>query len=177
MKSMKIGFIGQGWIGKNYADDFENRGYKVVRYALEEPYVKNKDLIAECDIVFIAVPTPTTPAGFDDSYLHATIPLVGVGMTAVIKSTMAPGTTVKFQNQYPDRVIFHSPEFLVEKTAAYNAAHPDRNIIGIPLDTDEYRKKAEIVMEHLPDAPYKKIMSAKDAEVVKYKSGVHESYL
>ena len=41
----KIGFIGQGWIGKNYADDFERRGLEVVRYALEEPYVKNKDKI------------------------------------------------------------------------------------------------------------------------------------
>ncbi len=30
---MKIGFIGQGWIGKNYADDFEHRGYRVVRYS------------------------------------------------------------------------------------------------------------------------------------------------
>ena len=28
---MKIGFIGQGWIGKNYADDFDARGYAVVR--------------------------------------------------------------------------------------------------------------------------------------------------
>lgn len=167
---MKIGFIGQGWIGKNYADDFENRGYEVVRYALEEPYIQNKAMIAECEVVFIAVPTPTNPEGFDDSYLHATIPLVGVGMTAVIKSTMAPGTTEKFQNQYSDRIIFHSPEFLVEKTAAYNAAHPDRNIIGMPVDTDFYREKAEIVMELLPDAPYKKIMSAKDAEVVKYAS-------
>jgi 3-hydroxyisobutyrate dehydrogenase-like beta-hydroxyacid dehydrogenase len=25
----KIGFIGQGWIGKNYADDFEERGMEL----------------------------------------------------------------------------------------------------------------------------------------------------
>ena len=60
-----IGFIGQGFIGKNYADDFEQRNYKVVRYALEGTYAGNKDRIKECDIVFIAVPTPTTPEGFD----------------------------------------------------------------------------------------------------------------
>ena len=57
----KIGFIGQGFIGKNYADDFERRGFEVIRYALEEPYRANKEKIRECDIVFIAVPTPTTP--------------------------------------------------------------------------------------------------------------------
>ncbi len=60
-KNKKIGFIGQGWIGKNYADDFEKRGFEVVRYAQEEPYIKNKEAIADCDIVFIAVPTPSTP--------------------------------------------------------------------------------------------------------------------
>jgi len=56
-----IGFIGQGWIGKNYADDFEKRGYETVRYSLEKPYVDNKEKIKDCDLVFIAVPTPTTP--------------------------------------------------------------------------------------------------------------------
>ena len=167
---MKIGFIGQGWIGKNYADDFENRGYEVIRYALEEPYRVNKDKIKECDVVFIAVPTPTTPDGFDDSYLLDTIPLVGDGMIAVIKSTLTPGTTEKIQNQFSDKIILHSPEFLVEKTAAYNAANPDRNIIGIPVDNDLYQEKAAIVMKLLPDAPYNKIMSSKDAEVVKYAS-------
>ena len=165
---MKIGFIGQGWIGKNYADDFENRGYEVVRYALEEPYVENKDKIALCDIVFIAVPTPTTPEGFDRSYLEATLPLVGEGNIAVIKSTIVPGTTQILQDLHPDKVIVHSPEFLVEKTAAYNAAHPDRNLIGIPVDDEMYRQKAQSVLSVLPDAPYQKIMHARDAELIKY---------
>ena len=40
-----IGFIGQGWIGKHYADDFEQRGFNVVRYAKESPYDKNKEKI------------------------------------------------------------------------------------------------------------------------------------
>ena len=38
MDNFTIGVIGQGWIGKNYADDFEKRGYRVVRYALEPAY-------------------------------------------------------------------------------------------------------------------------------------------
>ena len=56
-----IGFIGQGWIGKNYADDFEERGFEVVRYGLEPEFAENKDRIKDCDIVFVAVPTPTRP--------------------------------------------------------------------------------------------------------------------
>ena len=42
-----VGFIGQGYIGKNYADDFERRGYEVVRYSLEEPHLNNKEKIKE----------------------------------------------------------------------------------------------------------------------------------
>ena len=165
---MKIGFIGQGWIGKNYANDFEARGYDVVRYALEEPYRSNKELIKTCEIVFIAVPTPTTPEGFDDSAIRTVLPLVGRGKIAVIKSTILPGTTETLQKLFPRVFVFHSPEFLVETTAAHDAAHPNRNIIGIPKISALYREKAETVLSVLPDAPYAKIMPARDAEFVKY---------
>ncbi len=165
---MKIGFIGQGWIGKNYANDFEARGYVTVRYALEEPYRANKERITACDIVFIAVPTPTTPEGFDDSAIRIALPLVGKGHIAVIKSTVVPGTTEKLQRLFPDIFVLHSPEFLVESSAAYDAAHPNRNIIGIPNMDAAYREKAEAVLRVLPDAPYAKIMRARDAEFVKY---------
>ena len=84
--SPKIGFIGQGWIGKNYADDFEKRGFKTVRFAMEEPYKNNSDKIADCDMVFIAVPTPSTPNGFDPSILKSVIKYIGKGKIAVIKS-------------------------------------------------------------------------------------------
>ena len=97
----KIGFIGQGWVGKNYADVFENLGFSVVRYSQEPLYVKNKDKISLCDIVFIAVPTPTTVKGFDDSIVRKVIKLVGKGEIAVIKSTMLPGTTVSIQKKNP----------------------------------------------------------------------------
>lgn len=165
---MKIGFIGQGWIGKHYADDFENRGYEVVRYALEEPYVNNKDLIKTCEIVFVAVPTPTTKDGFDDSYVRDALTVAGDGSTVVIKSTITVGTTKKLQDDNQHITIFHSPEFLAEKTAAHDAAHPNRNIVGIPADTPEIRKKAQQVLDVLPDAPYQHIMNANDAELVKY---------
>ena len=88
-----LGFIGQGFVGKAHADEFERRGFKTVRYALEEPYRDNKDKIKDCDVVFIAVPTPTTEKGFDDSIIRKAIKLVGKGKVAVIKSSILPGTT------------------------------------------------------------------------------------
>ncbi len=165
---MKIGFIGQGWIGKNYADSFEDRGFGVVRHANEAPYENNKDEIAKCDIVFIAVPTPSTPKGFDDSILRSVVPLVGKGKIAIIKSTLLPGTTESIQKENPDIFVLHSPEFLREVTARQDTDNPNRNIIGIPVDNEEYRKKAEEVLKILPKAPYELICKAREAELVKY---------
>jgi UDPglucose 6-dehydrogenase len=170
MKNSKptIGFIGQGWIGKNYADNFEERGYKVVRYSREEPHIKNKEKIAKCDIVFIAVPTPTTPKGFSDAILRKVLPLVGKGKIAVIKSTLLPGTTAKLQKKNPDIIVLHSPEFLVEATAKHNTDFPDRNIVGIPCDTEKYKKSARRVLDVMAHAPYELICSSEEAELVKY---------
>ncbi len=168
----KIGFIGQGWIGKNYADDFEGRGYPVVRYGIEKEYAGNKKKISTCDIVFIAVPTPTTVKGFDVSIVRSVLSLVGKGKTAIIKSTMQPGMTDALQASFPDTFVFHSPEFLREAHAAYDAAHPDRNIIGMPMIPKSKQKgqrtAAEAALAVLPSAPFSKIVSAKEAELVKY---------
>ncbi len=168
-----IGFIGQGWIGKNYAEDFEKRGFETIRFALEEPYRQNEDKIKEADIVFIAVPTPTTTDGFDDSIARGVLKHVGHGKTAVVKSTLKPGTTHSFQKQYPDIFVMHSPEFLSRGTAAYDASHPLQNIVGIPVDNEEYRTRAERVLSVLPEAP-SIIVPAQTAEFFKY---VHNTSL
>lgn len=165
---MKIGFIGQGWIGKNYADNFEERGFDVVRYGKEEPYDKNKEEVTSCDVVFIAVPTPTTTRGFDDSIVRGVVPLVGHGKIAVIKSTMLPGTTESIQEENPGIIVLHSPEFLVEATVVYDVANPSRNIIGMPINDEEHLCASEQVMAILPKAPYESICSSRESELTKY---------
>ncbi|TSC60922.1 MAG: UDPglucose 6-dehydrogenase, partial [Parcubacteria group bacterium Athens0416_74] len=163
-----VGFIGQGFIGKNYADDFERRGYTVVRYALEEPYVANRDKIKDCDFVLIAVPTPTTPSGFDYSIVRSAISLVGKGKVAVIKSTIVPGTTKELQAEFPDRTVFYSPEFLSEATAAHDASYPFMNIVGLTEDSPRQKTVAEKLHAILPDAPFSQTCSSTEAEIIKY---------
>ncbi len=167
-QKIKIGFIGQGFIGKNYADDFEERGYEVIRYDRGQ-FPENKEKIATCDFVFIAVPTPTTPHGFDDSILQNVLPLVGKGKVAIIKSTIKVGTVNKMQKLFSDIIVMHSPEFLTEKTAAQDARHPDRNIIGVtdPNNT-QLQALAKKIISLLPKAPYELICSAEHAEIIKY---------
>lgn len=167
-RKLTIGFIGQGYVGRSYADYFEDRGFSTVRYAVEAPYHKNRDRIRTCDVVFIATPTPTTPKGFDGSIVREAMRLLGRGTVAVIKSTVLPGTTEAIQRDYPAVYVLHSPEFLTEASAAYDVVHPARNIVGIPKKTATYRKKALLILSLLPKAPYEKIMSATEAELLKY---------
>jgi len=168
MKKLLVGFVGQGYIGKNYADDLEGRGYETIRYALEEPFRKNKDRIRKCDIVIIAVPTPTSAGKFDASIVSASIGLVGKGKTALLKSTIVPGTTMSLQKAYPDVAVLYSPEFLSETTAAYDAAHPFSNIVGIAEDNERNRRAAEAVHAILPKAPFTLTCTSTEAELIKY---------
>ncbi len=150
------------------ADDFEERGYLVVRYALDPAYQMNRTAIAHCDIVFVAVPTPTTPTGFDSTVLEAVLSLVGMGKTAVIKSTVLPGTTARLQAQFPNIVILHSPEFLREKSAKEDTRSPLRNIVGMAIDDVVHREAAKAVLAVLPSSPYTLITGAAEAELIKY---------
>jgi len=168
MNKIKIGFIGQGYVGKNYADDFEARGYDVVRYAKEKPYNKNKEAIKHCAVVFVAVPTPTTPKGYDDSIIRKAVSLVEKGKIAVIKSTIVPGTTKSIQEENPDIFVLHSPEFLTESTARYDAKNPSLNIIGLPIQNEIFQEKARAVLDLLPKSQYEKICLAEEAEIIKY---------
>jgi nucleotide sugar dehydrogenase len=168
MSKVKIGFIGQGFVGKNYADDFEARGYTVTRYAKEKPYDKNRDAIKDCDVVFIAVPTPTTPNGYDASIIYQVVPLTGIGKIVVLKSTMFPGLTEKIQEKFPDRVVMNSPEFLSEATASYDASNPFVNIVGMTKETPEHRKASELVHSVLPKAPNSFTVKSIEAEIIKY---------
>lgn len=170
---MKIGCIGQGWVGRNIADNFERRHYSVVRYALEPEYVLNRKFIKDCDVVFIAVPTPTTPEGFDYSIVEEMISLVGDGKIAVIKSTILPGTSKKIQDKYPDKVVLFSPEFLCESTAVYDVSNPMFNIIGLSYDSAGHRNAAEEVMRVLPHSKHNFIVKGEAAELFKYAHNIN----
>lgn len=170
---MKIGFIGQGFVGKNIANDIELRGHTTVRYALEAEYALNKELLKECDIIFVAVPTPTTPNGFDYSIIEKNLSLLRDGSIVVIKSTLLPGTTRKLQDAFPNLVILFSPEFLCEATASHDAAHPIVNVVGVFPDSAGHRTAGETVMRILPKSPHEFIIPTEAAELFKYIHNIH----
>ena len=163
-----IGFVGQGYVGKNYADDFESRGFKTVRYSLEEPYRANKDKIQDCDILFVAVPPPSTPKGFDLGIVDAALSLVGKGNIAVIKSTITPGSTRALQKRHPKITVLFCPEFLSVATARYDVENPFLNAVGMPENSPRHKKAAEFVLSILKKAPENFACTSDEAELIKY---------
>lgn len=166
----KIGFIGNGFVGKNIADDFERRGYTVERYALEAPLNENMPAVNACDIIFVAVPTPTSPDGFDLSVVESALRSITTtkNKIVVIKSTILPGSTQKLQKKFKKLTLLFCPEFLGESSAAYDAQNPIMDIVGMPINTPAYRRAAKKVMSVLPEAPFKLICSSTEAEIKKY---------
>jgi len=169
MKNTKIGFIGTGFIGGNLSKNFKDRGFKNITLYDTGINRKNRTYISACDIVFVAVPTPTTPDGFDSSILMDVLPLVGEGKIAVIKSTVPPRVMENLHVLYSHITLMHCPEFLSEDTARKDTDKPERNIIGISnIDDVELIADAARVMRILPEAEYEKICTYTESTMVKY---------
>lgn len=168
---MKLGFIGQGWVGGNIADEFNERlGWdnQIIRYSLEEPFCRNIDELLECEYVFVCVPTATTKYGHDISNVRNVLSLLFPETIVIIKSTIKPGTTIKLQDEFPYLVIIHSPEFLTEANVVMDVKYPKRNIIGIPYEKEPWLSAAQDVINLLPGAPYNLITHSTNAELIKY---------
>jgi UDPglucose 6-dehydrogenase len=167
----EIGFIGQGFVGKNLADNFESRGFDVVRYDIEK-FSRNRDRVSRCDVVFVCVPTPTVLGSFQPNILADSVAMLNRGCIVIIKSTVLPGTTDVLQDCNPDKIILYCPEFLREESAKVDTDFPERNIVGIPsskMDDSNYGKIAmDLINGVLPTAVQNQICTAKEAEFVKH---------
>ncbi|MEM0135335.1 MAG: UDP-glucose/GDP-mannose dehydrogenase family protein [Thermoplasmatales archaeon] len=92
----------------------------------------NYNSLKECDAAFICTPTPTINGRIDTSYVENTcweLKKVNETCTAIIKSTVVPGTARKIIRETGMNVI-SNPEFTKEGTALDDTEHPDRIIIG-----------------------------------------------
>lgn len=200
---MKIGLIGAGRLGICLALLMENAGYDVLVSDIREDYVENlnkkiintaephvkehlkeasnieattdnKKVIAECDIIFTLVATPSMSDGSYDvssvwdvvrdfqEFQHVS------GKTLVVGCTTNPGDCARFQEQlksYGVSVIYN-PEFIAQGSIIKDLTHADMVLIG--GDNEE-------VMDVLSEM-YKKIqvtkpkisrMSTTAAELVK----------
>lgn len=175
IKDISCGIIGVGMVGGALKDYFEKKGKITGKDLFLHDPLKGFDSTEElnkADVIFICVPTPylkgpvpSKVEGFDLSYIEDAFSKIKGEKVIVIKSTILPGTTQKFQEKYPQHKILFNPEFLTELTAEQDMSYPDRQIIGY---TEQSLNAAKDVMMLLPLAPYEKIMPSTEAEMVKY---------
>lgn len=174
IKEKKIGFVGQGYIGGNLADNLEERGFKnLIRYSLEKEYIGNKEKIKDCDTVFVAVPTPTTSEGFNSDILEEAISLCRDGSVVVIKSTVPCSTLEDLSERFETKLIIHNPEFLDVNTAKEDTDFPKKNIFGIhhvscATELAHLISCVNELKEILPKAPHNRTMGYRESSLVKY---------
>lgn len=186
MRKWKIGIIGLGMVGTPMKRWFEENGHKRNSDLFLSDIDPKKgffDNINMADIIFIAVPTPRSADGSCDlSAVNNALEKIAYAepKIVVIKSTVLPGTTEHFQNEFPRWQMLFNPEFLTERRAREDFIRPDRQIVGF---TEHSIDAAHLVLSILPKAPfmspwglntYKQIrITATEAEIIKYGGNIH----
>jgi len=140
---MKIGIIGQGFVGTAIREGLKNF-YSVLVYDIkeelcpEEFLASTPDIIQECEIIFQCLPTPMKKTGECDlsivtnslkildniSEVHKKKPIV------VIKSTVPPGTCEELDSKFKNINIVFNPEFLTEANSIDDFKNQTRIILG-----------------------------------------------
>ncbi|NDB28327.1 nucleotide sugar dehydrogenase [archaeon] len=169
-----IGIVGQGFVGNAVYQKFKNY-YDVLTNDLDENKSTSTidNLVRLCDTIFLCLPTPMKPSGeCDVSILEDVLDNINLitdnletRRTVVIKSTIPPGTTEKFNSRYESLNIVFNPEFLTERNAVSDYENQNRIILGGPRPTTTELK--QIFSKVFPKARIIKTNSTY-AEMVKY---------
>ena len=168
-----IGIIGQGFVGNAVYQKFK-KYYDVRTYDLDESKSNDsKENVIHQQYVFLCLPTPMNADGSCNVDIIEreleNIDLIAdnheIVKTIVIKSTIPPGTTEKWNKKYEALDIVFNPEFLTEANAVSDYENQDRIILGGPRPASTDLKR--IFSKVFPKARIIKTHSTY-AEMVKY---------
>ena len=166
---MNIGIIGQGFVGNAVYQKFKSF-FKVYTYDLKEQLSNSSfnQLTENCKIIFVCLPTPMNKDGSCNIEIVREV-LSKINNTTksiiVIKSTVVPGTTEKFNKEFKNLEIIFNPEFLTERNAIEDFNNQDRIILGGPRPATTQLK--QIYSTVFPEA-YVIKTGSKHAEMIKY---------
>tara|TARA_R110001583_G_scaffold193414_1_gene361905 strand:+ start:460 stop:1287 length:828 start_codon:yes stop_codon:yes gene_type:complete len=131
---INIGIIGQGFVGNAIYQKFK-KYYKVLTYDLNTSKCNTtkQKLLKNSEIIFVCLPTPMNTNGSCNLNIVESVinelNIIG-NYLVVIKSTIPPGTTEKFNKKYKNIDIIFNPEFLTEANAIDDFENQTRIILG-----------------------------------------------
>jgi len=167
---MKIGIIGQGFVGTAVNEGLKSF-YKIETFDINKESTCNslEELSKKSDVIFVCLPTPMEPNG----NCHLSIvenTLLGLDLakeckTIVVKSTIPPGTTEKWNKKFNYIQVVFNPEFLTEANSIEDYKNQNRIIIGGPRPATTKVKR--IFAKAFPKVPIIKT-GPTTAEMVKY---------
>ena len=174
---MKIGIVGQGYVGTAIKVGFEPH-YELETY---DKYDEDKstcglsDMVAECEVIFVCVPTPMNEDGTCHTHIVESVVREidewvsryhkDIKPIVVIKSTIPPGTTDRLHRKYKNVDVIFNPEFLSEATFIEDFKNQNRIILGgVRRGTNLLR---QVYSKVFPKTTIVKT-GAKHAEMVKY---------
>lgn len=180
MSNIKVGVIGNGFVGKSIYRTFSTSNeVRVYDNVPERTLNTLRETVVESDILFVCVPTPMSnrDGGIDLSYLQNALKTIRNTLfdndceysdkLIVIKSTVIPGTCRKAIEEYQLNIVF-SPEFLTERNAVADSICSNNVIIGIGENTVGYENFMDLYINRFGYGYTVQSMSYESAEMVKY---------
>ena len=169
-----IGIIGQGFVGNAIYQKFKNY-FEVLTFDLDSKLCNStlENICDRCETIFICLPTPMNENGscctdIVEDVLKDIEILTSFEQkekTIVLKSTVSPGTTKKWNIEFNFLNIVFNPEFLTEANAVNDFENQSRIILGGPRP--QTTKLKQIYSKVFPKAHIIKTDST-HAEMVKY---------
>ena len=172
-----IGIIGYGFVGQAVA-----YGFSTATIAIYDKYKSGFDnlekVIDDSEFIFICLPTPikSDESGIDLNIIEDTLSVIteqtnNTNKIIIIKSTVIPGSTHKWANQYSHSNFAFNPEFLTEKNYLQDFVCADRTIIGA-LNNDISHRVGALYKQQFPYTPIFQT-DPTTAEMVKYMSNCY----
>ena len=150
---INIGIIGFGFVGSSVAYGFSAQtGFDQAKLRIFDKNPSKSthtldEVLGESDFIFLSVPTPSNIDGsINLSILESVIDEINThgtkdGCVVLVRSTVIPGTTRRFQEKYKNVTLVFNPEFLTERSAKFDFINQARFILGgTPEDTNKVAK-------------------------------------
>lgn len=172
----KIGIIGYGFVGQAVANGFQVASGGKDTILWYDKYKEGSSLekvVENSEFIFVCLPTPMRQdeSGIDLSIFEEMIPQIAkltdnTDKVVIIKSTVTPGTTAKFEKEFPGTKFCFNPEFLTEANYLEDFLNAERTVLGANNDLT-LRRVAVVIRQRFPKTAVF-LTDPTTAETVKY---------